>query len=268
MTIQEMNSRKREIGLSNEELSRRSGVPVSTVQKVLSGKTQAPRQQTVQALTRVLSQQPVYYETEPAVSAVCESVAVYAPGGPLEGPYTIDDYYALPDERRVELIDGVIYDMAAPSLLHQKILGELHLQFRACADAHGGQCDVYLSPCDVRLDMDNKTMLQPDLFVVCRDYDQRARAFDGAPDLVVEILSPSTRSKDMLLKLNKYFDAHVREYWIIDPQNKTVYTYLFTDRDFHPNTYPFDAAEIPIGISEGSCSIDFSKIYQRISAHL
>ena len=176
-----------------------------------------------------------------------------------DGEYTLDDYYALPDERRVELIDGVFYDMSAPAVIHQKILGELFMLFRECTDAHEGECEVYLSPCDVRLDMDNKTMVQPDLLVICGPYDLGAKRFEGAPDLVLEILSPSTRSKDMLLKLYKYQNAGVKEYWIVDPERETVMVYDFRDDNFYPEKYDFDSV-IPVHISNGQCSIDFSRV--------
>lgn len=175
------------------------------------------------------------------------------------GEYTLEDYYALPDERRVELIDGVFYDMAAPAVIHQKILGDLFILFRECVDAHEGGCEVYLSPCDVRLDRDNRTMVQPDLLLMCHEYDIGAKAFDGAPDLTLEILSPSTRSKDMLLKTYKYANAGVREYWIVDPENEEVLVYDLEHGKFAPDRYDFDAS-IPIHISGGECSIDFSRI--------
>ena len=183
-----------------------------------------------------------------------------------QGEYTLEDYYALPDERRVELIDGVIYDMSAPAIIHQKILGELHILFRECMDRHEGRCEVYLSPCDVRLDRDNRTMVQPDLLVVCEEYDIGAKAFDGAPDLTLEILSPSTRSKDMLLKLHKYANAGVREYWIVDPEHQTVLVYDLEHENYYPDKYSFED-RIPILISGGECSIDFSRILRRIERY-
>ena len=183
-----------------------------------------------------------------------------------QGEYTLDDYYALPDERRVELIDGVIYDMSAPAIIHQKILGELFILFRECMDRHEGNCEVYLSPCDVRLDRDNRTMVQPDLLVVCEEYDIGAKAFDGAPDLTLEILSPSTRSKDMLLKLYKYANAGVQEYWIVDPDQQTVLVYDLEHENYYPGKYSFED-RIPILISGGECSIDFSRIMRRIERY-
>ena len=270
MTIQEMKERKRELGLSNQEISRRSGVPLGTLQKILSGKTESPRQATIQALEKVLVRKPVTYTVpQNTASVLRDAPAAYAYNTqPLpekkQGEYTLDDYYAIQDERRVELIDGVIYDMSAPSALHQIILGQLHLLFTACMNAHEGDCEVFLSPCDVQLDNDNKTMLQPDLFVLCRKYDIDGRSIPGAPDLTIEILSPSTRSKDMLLKMNKYHNAGVREYWIVDPKHEEVFVYYFEDPDYRPEVYPF-TSQIPIHISGGECSIDFSVIAKKIA---
>lgn len=193
---------------------------------------------------------------------VLSAVPEAAEADKRQGEYTLDDYYALPDERRVELIDGVIYDMAAPSMLHQRILGDLFILFRECMDRHEGNCEVYLSPCDVRLDRDNRTMVQPDLFVICREYDIDAKRYEGPPDLTLEILSPSTRSKDMLLKLYKYANAGVREYWIVDPDQKTVLVYDLEHDNYYPGRYSFEA-EIPIMISGGECSINFSRILRR-----
>ena len=79
-------------------------------------------------------------------------------------PHTLKDYYALPEERRAELIDGVFYDMAAPSLRHQSILLSLAIQFRERIKEHHQACEVYIAPCDVKLDKDDYTMVQPDLF--------------------------------------------------------------------------------------------------------
>ncbi|MBQ8305196.1 MAG: Uma2 family endonuclease [Blautia sp.] len=266
MTIQEMRDRKKELGLSNEALAKLSGVPFSTVQKIFSGATDSPRQRTLQALERVLRKEErsgMYYSNGSLSQPGRVQEAAPAYGKKRRGEYTLEDYYAIPDERRVELIDGEIFDMAAPSLTHQTILGELHLQFRACADAHGKDCRVFLSPCDVQLDNDDKTMVQPDLFVVCTEFDRTKRCFSGAPDLTVEILSDSTRAKDMLLKTYKYKNAGVREYWIIDPKEERVQVYDFSDESLTPKSYPF-TERIPIAISGGKCEIDFGRIKDRL----
>ncbi len=269
MTIEEMKKQKRTLGMTSEEISNISGIPLSTVQKIFSGVTKSPRKATLNAILSALDRQA---EMERYPDRVEEATGIYRVekkdvlNEKKQGEYTLEDYYALPDERRVELIDGVIYDMSAPAIIHQKILGELHILFRECMDRHVGNCEVYLSPCDVRLDRDNRTMVQPDLLVVCEEYDIGAKAFDGAPDLTLEILSPSTRSKDMLLKLHKYANAGVREYWIVDPDRQTVLVYDLEHEDYYPEKYSFED-RIPIRISGGECSIDFSRIMRRIERY-
>jgi Uma2 family endonuclease len=181
--------------------------------------------------------------------------------------YTLDDYYALPDEQRVELIDGVFYDMAAPSSLHQLILMHLSYLFDECAAQHDLPCVVLIAPFDVRLDRDDYTMVQPDLMVLCSPQDYlHMKRLEGAPDLAVEILSPSTRSRDMILKLYKYEKAGVREYWIIDPEHRIVTVHFFDTDHYDPVRYTF-YDRIPVAISEGKCSIDFSRIADRLARY-
>ena len=279
MTTEELKNKKTTLGLTNEIIAASAGIPLSTVQKIMSGATKAPRKSTLVAIETVLSAEErrrknitgigtagnksCTYEDLPETYGMVKEPSAGYNFSPTEkkkdGEYTLDDYYALPDERRVELIDGVFYDMSAPAVIHQKILGELFILFRECMDAHEGECEVYLSPCDVRLDCDNKTMVQPDLLMICGPYDLGAKCFEGAPDLALEILSPSTRSKDMLLKLYKYQNAGVKEYWIVDPDRETVMVYDFRDDSYYPEIYDFDSV-IPIHISNGQCSIDFSRV--------
>ena len=264
MTIEEMRCKKQELGLTGEMISRLSGIPLSTVQKVFGGATKAPRKQTLIAMETALREEEKKRkgsDHEPSAEAVGETAWKYCAAGKTK--YTIDDYYALPEDRRVELIDGVIYDMTAPLGIHQMILGDLYILFRECADRHGMPCAVLLSPYDVRLDRDMYTMVQPDLIVACGEYDEESAVrFEGAPDLVVEILSPSTRSKDQVLKLYKYQNAGVREYWIVDPKLRVVTVHRFGEEDYSPQRYDFES-EIPVGISGGQCVIDFSRVGKR-----
>ena len=183
-----------------------------------------------------------------------------------EEKFTIEDYYALPEDQRVELIDGRFYDMGAPEAIHQILLLDLSIMFLNCAEKHGMPCEVLTSPFDVRLDRDNYTMVQPDLMVFCHDFDIRSIRYEGAPDLVVEILSPSSRKKDMILKLQKYQNAGVREYWIVDPEKRAVTVHFFDTENYDPEKYSFDD-EIPVRISDGQCSIDFSEISRRIASY-
>lgn len=266
MTLDEMRRKKEELRLTTEMIAQASKVPLSTVQKIFSGQTKRPRKATIEAIERVLLQEEQmgkhrYQQVGYGTDHVKEAPAAY--GTEKRMKYTVKDYYALPEDRRAELIDGIIYDMAAPALIHQMILGELYLLFRECADRHGMPCQVLFSPCDVRLDQDDYTMVQPDLLVTCREYDIRAVCYEGAPDLIVEILSDSTRSRDLILKLYKYQQAGVREYWIVDPRYMEVTVHYFEEEDYHPRRYTFED-KIAVGISGGSCQIDFGRIRDKM----
>jgi Uma2 family endonuclease len=253
MTIEEMIEQKNELGYSYEQIAELSGVPLSTVQKVLGGITKSPRYETKLALGKVL--QPK--------DALRVSEAAHAYGQKRQGEYTIEDYYALPDERRVELIDGVFYDMSAPASVHQAIIGELHMAFAGFVRGRKGPCKVFLSPCDVQLDEDDRTMVQPDLLVICDRRKIRRRCCFGAPDLVIEVLSPSTRKKDIRIKTAKYANAGVREYWMIDPDNRQVMT-IDLANDAFPEIYGFED-RIPVGIWDGALVVDFSEISREIA---
>ncbi len=166
--------------------------------------------------------------------------AQYKYGNPPEkkqGEYTLEDYYALPDERRVELIDGVIYDMSAPTPLHQLIGGEVYTAIRKYIEEKGGSCLPFYAPVDVRLDCDDKTMVQPDVLILCDDAKKTKRYIMGAPDFCLEVISESTCRKDYIKKLQKYTDAGVKEYWIIDPFRKILLVHHWKD-DYAPHMYP------------------------------
>ena len=272
MTTEEMKSRKRELGYTNKTISERTGIPLSTVQKIFSGATISPREGTVKALERLL--RPPFalsYENEArtifSASQVRERVFDYITRGERfgedeTGPYRMDDYYALPDEQRVELIDGFFYDMAAPNVIHQSIAGYIYSVLLSFAGKHKGTCRPLISPLDVQLDKDNKTMLQPDVLVVCDSSKIKTDRIYGAPDLVIEVLSPSTRRKDMLVKMSKYSNAGVREYWMIDPDKKAVVQYNLENLDL-PVIYSFDM-KIPVLIWEGACKVDLKEMNEEL----
>ena len=175
-----------------------------------------------------------------------------------QGEYTLEDYYAWPEEERVELIDGRIYSMTAPYVKHQLIIVDIMEQFLVCRRKHGMTCLLLVSPVDVQLDMDDRTMVQPDIVILCDLAKNINRCIYGAPDFVLEVLSPSTRSKDKLLKLHKYYAAGCREYWIVDPETMTVDVHDFEHEELNMH-YTFDD-QVPVRISEGKCTIDFSRI--------
>ena len=180
-----------------------------------------------------------------------------------QGEYTLDDYYALPDERRVELIDGVIYDMAAPTSIHQIIAFELAKEFSAYIEKNNGKCISMISPLDVQLDKDNKTMVQPDVMIICDRSKIKKRVVYGAPDLAVEVLSPSTYKKDVRIKLKKYRAAGVKEYWLVDPDDHTVTVYKFGGT-IDLKIYE-DELSVPVGIFDEKCVVNFKEIFDLVS---
>lgn len=145
-----------------------------------------------------------------------------------EETYTIDDIYALPEGERAELIDGHMYMMAPPSRKHQKISMELSSIIREYIRSHKGKCEVYAAPFAVYLDERSNTYVEPDISVICDSDKLDDRGCKGAPDWIIEIVSPASKKMDYLLKLLKYRLAGVKEYWIVDPEKNRVIVYNFT----------------------------------------
>ncbi|MBR6380604.1 MAG: Uma2 family endonuclease [Lachnospiraceae bacterium] len=245
MTIEDMKRRKEELKLSLKDLEKLSGVPAPTIQKIFSGTTANPRRSTLIALAGVL---------ENSAGAVMEESAHAKVVFDRQGTYTIEDYFALPEDIRAELIDGVFYLMANPSADHQLAAGEVYYQVRNFIDRNGGNCLPMMAPFGVQLDEDDRTMVEPDLIILCERKRLRKRQYFGAPDFVLEVLSPSNRRHDLVRKLVKYEAAGVREYWILDPMKEKVTVYLFGE-ETDIMQYDFDTP-IPIGIYDGKCTID------------
>lgn len=240
MTLEEMKRVKQERGYSLAQLSELSGVPLGTVQKIFSGETTHPRYATLQALERVLSGNEYQPDESAARGHMVEEAMIYeAFGAKRQGEYTLQDYYAIPRERRVELIDGVIYDMSAPTFVHQHILGTVYTAIQNFVMTKGGQCLPMMAPVDVRLDRDDKTMLQPDILILCDKSKICKWGINGAPDFCLEIVSESTGRKDYIKKLQKYTEAGVKEYWIIDPFRRVLVMYHWKD-DYMPHMVPLE----------------------------
>ena len=152
--------------------------------------------------------------------------------------YTEEDYYNLPENVRAELIDGQIYYMAAPSRLHQEILMFLSNTIFNYLNSKKGPCKVYPVPFAVKLfSEDDRNVVEPDISVICDPNKLTDRGCTGAPDWIVEIISPTTASHDYIRKLNLYADAGVREYWIIDPIKKTAFVYHLEETKFEVTTH-------------------------------
>lgn len=159
---------------------------------------------------------------------------------PIKDSATETDYWALPNGRRAELVDGVLYDMTPPGRVHQRLVGELTVTFGSHIRAHGGSCHVYPAPFAVNLDGDGSTWVEPDLSVVCDPTKLSDRGCEGAPDLVIEVVSPSSQRMDYLVKAVRYADAGVREYWIVDPRAEATLVYRFASGSDAPVCVPFD----------------------------
>lgn len=162
-----------------------------------------------------------------------------------EEQYTIDDIYALPDGERAELIDGKMYYMALPSRTHQKISGKLHQAIANYIDSKNGNCEVYAAPFAVFLNKDDFNYVEPDISVICDPSKLDEKGCCGAPDWIIEIISPSSRKMDYYKKLFKYRTAGVREYWIVDPDKNAIIVYNFEADNMEEYVF---GEEISVGI--------------------
>lgn len=256
MNLSQMKYYKQRKGYSFAKLSELSGVPVGTIQKIFTGETKSPRYDTLQALEKVLKPAEDDRVGEAAVQYLTDDYEE------PKGPYTLDDYYALPEDKRVELIDGEFFEMLTPSFGHQYVSMQISLTIGTFIKSKKGKCIVLVAPVDVQLDCDDKTMLEPDVLILCDKSKITNRCIMGAPDFVVEILSPSTRKKDAFLKLKKYMCAGVREYWMIDLEGSRIVTYFFEDDEF-PVIYGMDQ-KVPVRLYGGELEIDFGQISEEL----
>jgi Uncharacterized protein conserved in cyanobacteria len=287
MTLEDMKKEKKRQGFSNQMISELSGIPYGTVQKIFGGETSSPRYDTMQALQKFFDEFGGGFSVSDSSYVVDNSGAddLFRETSAYRVSYdnkesdiqvkdakvndqkkdnkTIEDYLALPEGTRVELIDGKFYDMAAPSTDHQDIALELASELKIHVRKNNGSCHPYISPIDVQLDCDDKTMVQPDVIIVCDKNKITKPRIVGAPDFIAEVLSPSNVFMDTMIKFRKYKNAGVREYWVISPENEKVIVFVFEKSD-EPTEYSFDD-DIPVGIWNGECTINFKKLLQYTS---
>ena len=164
--------------------------------------------------------------------------------------FSYADYCSWDDDERWELIDGVAYAMSAPLVTHQRILRELFMPFGSFL--RGKPCEVFVSPFDVRLGADeaDDTVVQPDLLVVCDRTKLDDKGYKGTPDLIIEILSPTTAGYDRLTKFNRYLRAGVKEYWMVDPDGRTVQVCLLRDDQYFTKAYG-EGDTVPVDVLPG-----------------
>lgn len=299
MTIQEMKDKKRELGYSYEQIAELSGLPCSTIQKIFGGTTRFPRRTTIASLEKVLGvsaplrdntrrkEETVYSGYNDSIkkeSAGREGITdrigtVYPgagpdclqePGGQYQtemydhGKHTVTEYFHFPQNMgRCELIDGVVYNMSSPDAAHQGMSLRLGSLFLRHVDDNDGNCRVYTAPFDVVPDPGDKyTVVQPDVMIICDPSKIRNGYCEGPPDLVVEIMSPSSRRRDLIIKHSKYAAAGVREYWIVDIEAQAVVIYDF-EHEALPKICGF-STPVPVGIWDGACTVDFSEILAKL----
>ena len=185
-----------------------------------------------------------------------------------EKHYTYADYLQWPDETRYELIDGEAFLMSpAPLVEHQEVAGEVYYQLRNQLD--GQPCRPYIAPVDVRLPRKDEadaaidTVVQPDILVVCDPRKIDRRGVRGAPDWVLEVLSPSTAAHDQIAKRRTYERAGVREYWLVHPGDRTLTVYVLDNGQYgRPEIYELKDAT-PVGVLPG-VSIAWDALVERL----
>ena len=177
----------------------------------------------------------------------------------LEQLYDYADYCTWDDDVRRELIDGVIYVMSAPTWEHQGISSNLHGKLHSFLT--GKPCKVFHAPFDVRLNANAKddTVVQPDIVIICDRSKLIGTGCVGAPDMTIEILSPSSARRDMLEKLRLYQKYGVREYWIVDPETKMITAHLLENGKYIVYAYG-DEETAPVSILDG-CEINLQDVF-------
>ena len=139
-----------------------------------------------------------------------------------EENYTIEDIYALPEGERAELLDGRIYYMAPPNTKHQRLVNYISTEINLYIRNNNGSCEVFPAPFAVFLNKNETNYVEPDISVICDTSKLDDKGCHGAPDWIIEIVSPSSKQMDYYKKLFKYRTAGVREYWVVDPDTSIV----------------------------------------------
>ena len=260
--VQRLRAKKKEFKYTNAQISAKSGVPISTVNKILGGHSKYPRQENVEAIAKSLGLELMDYTTK------SKGITYFVREAPL--PYidnnwkTVEDYYNMPEDFRGELIYGQIIELKAPTVNHQLILSELSYLIPTYLRQVGSNCQGFPAPFDVQLYEDEYTMVQPD-YVVISDKSKYINGKNcyGCPDLIIEIVSPSNTDLEMIMRFHLYRLAGVKEYWEIDPMKKKVTVQsCFTHSGPETSMVGFDQV-VSSRLFEG-LSIDFSEIQKKL----
>lgn len=189
-----------------------------------------------------------------------------------DSKYTYADYCSWPDTERWEILDGVPVAMSPfPNRYHQKISGRLYFAVQAVLNEKKIPCEIYAAPFDVRLPEYNEAdesvtnVVQPDLSIICDKNKLDDRGCRGAPDVIIEILSPSTASNDMIVKKELYEKHRVREYWIVQPMERIVIVYKLTDT---PEENRAAISSVPGKFDKGSIYTEKDEIIMHIPGEI
>jgi Uma2 family endonuclease len=183
----------------------------------------------------------------------------------MSAKYSYADYLQWKFEERVEIIKGRVFQLAAPRRKHQEVSAELFIQLKN--HINNSKCKAYFAPFDVRLPISKdekktETVVQPDICIICNPEILDEKGCNGAPDLIVEILSPSTSEKDATIKFDLYEEVGVKEYWMVYPELNLLDVFLLNDKRKYQFIRKYAAIQkVPVNILEG-CRIDLEKVFQ------
>ena len=170
---------------------------------------------------------------------------------------TLEQYEKLAEDKRIEVFEGIVYDMASPSHIHQAISMQLSTVINNYILQRKGTCSIFSAPFGVKLSDKPLTIVQPDIMVICDRDKLDGKRCNGAPDFIIEIVSPGNPEDDYIRKLYYYKNYGVREYWIVDPRRKII-TVNYFEGNIVSVQYPFDST-IKVNIYE-DLYINFFKI--------
>ena len=175
---------------------------------------------------------------------------------------TMEQYETLPEDIRAEVFENEIYYMASPSEVHQTILNELLFLLMSYIKKKNGPCKVLPAPFDVKLSDNPLTIVQPDIMIICDKNKLDGKRCNGAPDFIIEIVSPSNPADDYIRKLYYYQKYGVHEYWIVDPKNKNIIVNFF-EKNILSVPYTFNST-IKVNIYN-DLYINFSEISETLN---
>lgn len=232
MDINDLRKLKNDSGMTNAEIAELSNIPLEVVNKIFSGEIENPKYMNLLVMEQVMvrkKKMPYYYDEGLEQPCLIREEAVAYNFNARS--YTMRDLEKLCIGVRVELINGKLYHMTTPKRIHQFLVAKLLIKMGNHIERKHGGCHIYPAPFGVRLFADDMTWVEPDILVVCKRDKLTERGCDGAPDLVVEIVSPSNATHDYFTKLRLYQQAGVREYWIVNPEEEKVTLVNFEDAD-------------------------------------